>query len=442
MLLIFCNKITPRVKYIFKFIINEVCGFEFNLTCNESEYKNYTGPSFNYSNQVLKETEVHYPVSSLLLRNDIKSIYPAVESKNGAVTFLFPSENNGNLVFDPFAAAFYLISRYEEYLPFTPDKHDRFEAISSVNFSFGLLRRPLINEWAFDIQQQILTLYPSLFFFKKKFSTIISIDIDQAFAFKNRGILRNLLSFTRNLILLKKDWLKEQILVELFSKNDPFNTYSYLQKIQRSTGLSFIFFINVGKYSKYDKNLNINNLDYKKILKQLNDEALIGLHPSYYSSNIPKKLLKEKRNLEGVLNKTVLRSRQHYLKINLPKTYRNLLEAGIYEDYSMGYASHPGFRAGTCTPFFWFDLENNCETQLKVFPITFMEGTLAEDLGLSPIEALPIINELIEIVARYNGCFVPVWHNHTINDYYFWKGWKDVFEQMIEKVKTEEFERS
>jgi hypothetical protein len=56
-------------------------------------------------------------------------------------------------VFDLFAAAFYLVTRYEEYLPFIADRHNRFEASQSVLFKHGLLERPLINEWAEDLKQ-------------------------------------------------------------------------------------------------------------------------------------------------------------------------------------------------------------------------------------------------------------------------------------------------
>jgi hypothetical protein len=102
----------------------------------------------------------------------------------------------------------------------------------------------------------------------------------------------------------------------------------------------------------------------------------------------------------------------------------------------MGYATQPGFRAGTCTPFLWFDLVKNRVTNLKIYPVTFMEGTLGEDLGLSVNEAEEKIDALIKVVKQYKGCFICIWHNHTINDKYFWKGWKIVFEKTLGKLKS------
>ena len=125
------------------------------------------------------------------------------------------------------------------------------------------------------------------------------------------------------------------------------------------------------------------------------------------------------------------------MKINMPDTYQHLLSAGINEDYSMGYSTYPGFRAGTCTPFKWFDLSKNTVTQLKIYPITFMEGNFAEDLKMSPHDALKEMTELVDRVKKYNGSFLCIWHNQTVNDLFFWKGWKAVFEQMIEQIKDQ-----
>ena len=71
---------------------------------------------------------------------------------------------------------------------------------------------------------------------------------------------------------------------------------------------------------------------------------------------------KEKNRLEGITNMQTKRSRQHYLRFSLPETYQQLIDLEIEEDYSMGYASHVGFRASTCTPFYFYDLDFEIQT--------------------------------------------------------------------------------
>ena len=83
----------------------------------------------------------------------------------------------------------------------------------------------------------------------------------------------------------------------------------------------------------------------------------------------------EKQRLEHILGETVYHNRFHFLRFTLPQSYQQLLACGISDDYSMGYADQIGFRAGTCTPFYFYDLENEIQTTLKVHPLlTWMES--------------------------------------------------------------------
>jgi hypothetical protein len=91
-------------------------------------------------------------------------------------------------VFDLFAAAFYLVTRYEEYLPFIADRHNRFEASQSVLFKHGLLERPLINEWAEDLKQTFSKTHAGLRARTASYQYKITIDVDQAFAFKTEAL--------------------------------------------------------------------------------------------------------------------------------------------------------------------------------------------------------------------------------------------------------------
>ena len=98
------------------------------------------------------------------------------------------------------------------------------------------------------------------------------------------------------------------------------------------------------------------------LIKQLGNTSTIGIHPSYASNKNSKMIGIEKQRLEHILGKSVHHNRFHFLKFSLPKSYQQLLAYGISNDYSMGYADQIGFRAGTCTPFNFYDLENEVQT--------------------------------------------------------------------------------
>lgn len=100
----------------------------------------------------------------------------------------------------------------------------------------------------------------------------------------------------------------------------------------------------------------------------------------------------------------------------------------------MGFASHAGFRAGTCTPFMFYDLTLESETRLKVFPMIIMDGTLKDYMKLKPSEALEKIRSLIDTVKAVEGTFISLWHNDALTDSGPWEGWQDVYCGLIEYI--------
>jgi hypothetical protein len=121
----------------------------------------------------------------------------------------------------------------------------------------------------------------------------------------------------------------------------------------------------------------------------------------------------------------------------LPKTYRNLLKNDITNDFTMGYASQPGFRASICSPFYFYDIEKEVVSNLKVFPFVVMDATLLRYLKLKPEQAIEHIRKLVNEVKSVNGMFIFLWHNDSLCDTGEWRGWKIVYEEMIKMALPE-----
>jgi hypothetical protein len=173
------------------------------------------------------------------------------------------------------------------------------------------------------------------------------------------------------------------------------------------------------------------------LIKLLSDYADVGIHASYASNDTPDLLKKEVNRLSDVLNREITRSRQHFLRLEIPNTYHTLLNLDIHNDYSMGFASQPGFRAGTCDAFPFYDLEMEAETPLMIHPFVFMEGTLADYLRLTPEDGLNYIYRLIDEVKAVDGAFISLWHNESLGGQGRWEGWPEVYEKMIAYGLTE-----
>lgn len=238
------------------------------------------------------------------------------------------------------------------------------------------------------------------------------------------------------MILLKDYNLFKRLSTLLNIRRDPWDIYHELEQEIRTSKLDSIFFFLVADYSDKDKNISYSNKHLSSLIKEISSFSNIGIHPSFYSTENKEKLGIEKGRLEKILENIVSVSRQHYLKFKLPETYNNLAAEGIKEDYSMGFADMAGFRAGTCSPFYFYDLKNDNTTNLKVFPVASMDATFIYYYKQAPAECIKKIKTLIDIIKKHNGSFISIWHNNILSDTKEFKGWKEVHSEMIAYLKT------
>jgi len=140
---------------------------------------------------------------------------------------------------------------------------------------------------------------------------------------------------------------------------------------------------------------------------------------------------KQKHKLESLLRESVTLSRQHFLRMNIPSTYHAIVKAGIEKDYSMGYADRLGYRAGTSLPFFWFDLDHDCVTNLMIHPFQMMDVTFKNYLNLSPDRALEKAQTIIAHNKAVNGCTCLIWHNSSFYADEGWDGWEATYRKLL-----------
>lgn len=429
-LLIYTPQITQRVAYIFQLFFDSLIRTPYSITTDEAVFNAYTGPKLNYSVTSISDAKVHIVPGGLLTEKGIKAQTPEVFVWNNLKVFY--GTTSGSLPFDIFSASFYLVSRYEEYFPSKLDRHKRFQYKNCIAHKNNFLDEPLVNMWAEELKKIILKEYPAVVFSLNKYSFIPTIDIDTAYAHLGRNIFITAGAYLKALYTLDFKAILEKTLVLLRLKKDPYNTYHYQGAIFAKYHLFPIYFLLAGKRGHYDKNISPRSLRFKRLVKQLRLIGKIGIHPSYHSNKHIEIVEKEIKNVERYNSEKITCSRQHYLRLSLPETYRCLAKIGITDDYSMAYAPAVGFRASICTPFYFYDLRTESVLPVKVHSSSIMDGTLKEYLHLSPNRSIIIIKELIQKTKLLNGEFIPIWHNHSINDKGGWKDWKTIFETMME----------
>jgi hypothetical protein len=430
MVLIYSKENSPRLSYTAGLIFHDILGTEVAITHDPEVFKHSGDLKINYSDVSLGGGLLLKPSSFLFtLEIHLPEIQPV---SFGGETGFFETSPDSFLPFDPLASTFLLVSRMEEYLPGTRDHYGRFPAASSILHKYGLLEKPVVNRWAWLIAAGLEKKYGPSLFPGKKFTFLTTIDVDNAWAFRHKGIFRSAASAIRDLLQRNGTEFRRRFDVLSGKKNDPYDTYQYLNEIFKGNGEKVIFFFLMGDYARYDRQVSWKNKHFRKLISDIGLHFKVGIHPSYVSSRSvgAEQMMAEKIRLEKILLKRITRSRQHFLLLKFPDTYRKLLQAGIAEDYSMGFPEAPGFRAGICTPFFFYDLTTEKTTSLKIYPFQTMEITFLQYLGYKPEEAIDKIKILIEEVKSVGGTFCSIWHNESLSGEGKWKGYREVFEEM------------
>lgn len=430
-ILIYAEGISPRLKYSTNLVLHELLGLNVEITADQDEFISAVLPKICYNSRPLSPKECLIVPAGLINERGV-NIHQVNVIDFGGTKALFPVYSKEScLPFDIFSAAFFMVSRYEEYLPFIRDEHGRFSAFSSLANQKGFLQQPVVNIWARQLGEILKRNYPDLTIAENIFSFIPTIDIDAAWAFRHKGFYRSVGGFLKDIRALDKDGFKRRYRSLIKMEDDPFDTYQLMHSLHHKYGLSPIFFILFAGYDTFDKNTPVSNSWFLQLIKSLEDEGEVGIHPSYASNSIEGLLGKEVQGLSQVIHREVTSSRQHFLRLHLPDTYRNLIAQDITNDYTMGYAAQTGFRAGICQSFYWYDIEMEKATKLRVHPFALMDGTLRDYQNIEAPEAMTHIRPLIDSVKAVGGTFISLFHNESFSEWRRWKGWSKVYEDMF-----------
>lgn len=430
MLLIYLSRNPARCYYVFDLIFKYELGILYRVTTDISEFERHSEEKISYADS--RNSDAFFiKASPLLFETGIGKHEIEIVEKHQTNVFFANEEDD--LGFDIFSAVFYMVSRYEEYLTFSPDEFGRFKANESLAFQHKFLSKPVVNIWINIFKELLLKKFPSLKIKSHTFDAIFTYDIDVAYKFKGRSLGRVIGASLKDVATFRFRNIIDRKMVLLKFKKDPWDVYDDLREKISKNNLQSIFFFLLADKTKYDRNLDYKSSSMKSLVKEISAYSKVGIHPSFDSSDFPEKVSVEKKRLEGMTGQKILKSRQHFLRFRLSDTYNSLLEAGITEDYSMGFPEASGFRAGTCKPFYFYDLKNEKVTDLKIFPVTCMDATFVYYLKQSPERSLMEILNLLKEIKKVNGVFIPIFHNDHFGDN---QKWKMVHDKIIMQVKS------
>jgi hypothetical protein len=430
-ILVYCDHITPRHEFVFDFMLAGLIGSEFRLTRSDGEFAEYPGPKFCYSADP-RCSAPHFRPAGLLDETGIQAQNIRFLTWDG-ITVFFETDETASWPFDPFSLVFYLVSRYEEYLPFREDEHGRFTAGQSLAVKGGFLGEPVADILAAKLKALLEESFPGNQWPARPFRLQPTFDIDIAYAHLAKGPWRATAAWAK--LLLKADLRSaaERFQVLGGKKPDPFDNFDLHLQLADRFEKKIRYFVLAGDFGRYDRNTSFRHPRFRKLIRKLYSHAEIGIHPSYRSFLHPELLTREKERLEDITGGSVSISRFHFLRMKFPESYRILLDAGITDDFSMGYSQVNGFRAGTCSPFRFYDLPADKVTPLKIHPFVFMDSAMADHLKLSPEQGERDISAILDKIRTIGGDACGVWHNYALSDVEPYHGWRNTMIQILSK---------
>lgn len=427
----------PRLQYIIDWLMTERLGIAINVVHQASAIEECIG-LINYTNDaslpglwmppsgffdMTGVSEEGGRVANRIL-NQFLPVFSRVENPDDLIVI---AEQEG--LPDLFALAFFFLSRYEEYLPFKADAYGRFTPEQSLSGAKGLTGRAIVDEIVLLLRKVLAAKHPDMIRIPdSQFKVQSTIDLDQAWAYKHKEWR----AFAGR--LAARDWQGIVDLVKVWagSKSDPFDTFGYIKEVHGRNQLPCVVFIlAAAKRSELDKNHSVNLKFFRKLVSGIASWAETGVHPSAQSNSSDALLEKEIKTVAAMAARDIISSRQHFLLLYLPNTYRRLISHGILHDYSMGWADCPGYRAGTAFSFPWYDLQAEHKTELRIHPFQVMDVTLKNYLKLDASEAVSYVRHMLHYSQKMSHPFTIIWHNSSLDEDRAWKGWREVYESIL-----------
>lgn len=430
MLLVNLERPSLRARYIARHVFERMLGWPIEFTTSAEAFRASNGPKLSYGAMPI-EGAFHVPSSGALGTMEGGTHEPAYRG-TGADLVLFPVGDGS----DVFAACFYLLALIEEYGVDDTDAHDRPKTSRLLAVRQGAERIPLVDRWALRLAEDLRRRFPELPEPRRAYRHVLTVDVDNGLKYAGRSFKRALGASFKELVRGDVAGLRERWQVRRGAKADPYVRFADEFAACADDTDRVVAFILARGEDVFDHGADIDHPAYRELIKRLATFGEIGLHPSYGSSRTTVLVDAERHQLQHASSRAVHLSRQHFLRWRIPETLRHLNDTGFTEDHTLGFSDRIGFRAGTCTPFPWYDLEREQETALMLWPFAAMDSALSEKMGRTAEQALDGMKELANAVRAVDGTFVSVWHDRYLSGHKQFAPWPGVLRQLVQHARA------
>jgi len=376
---------------------------------------------FSQFDEIVKEPYIKFNSSNKKINkafriNDLPVLFPLSEVK---FFYRFDKENNLIFTHDLLKTAFYLLSGYQEFMPFKGDHLGRFTYDESIQKELNIAVNPIVNEY-FEIIKKAIKEFcerhnrdfkSKSFSGENDFSFLLTHDVDRVDKWTFMEVKRRLKMLIRSGFTKHWKYLFEAI-INFNSRENPYWNFEWMKSLEQKLGVNSIWFFLPQGHKQIDAYYSFNESRIQNLAKYFQDYGdEIALHGTFISRedfNTMQSNFEEVKKLSG---KPVSASRQHWLSFKYPTTFQIIEKLGLKNDSSWGFAEHCGWRNSYCLPFRPYDLENDRIMDIWELPLNAMDVTFFQYMDLSLSEAKQAFEEMIYTCKKYNGLFVLLWHN-------------------------------
>lgn len=432
MICIYTDKYTNRLKYVADHIFKRILGQSMNVVNKVEDLPTLSAcPLIVYSETLKVKGALHIVPNGLLFKKGVREYDITMNTWDGVKTFF--ATKGGDIPFDIFSASFYLLSRYEEYLPIKEnfDSKGCFISEKSLAYKEGFLETPLVDVWALKLEEKLNSLFPNYTSsIDRRFRFLPIISVNTPYRYRTYSILGNLLRLGKKVV--ERDWseLKKQLRVLLRIDQDPYCNVEKIVELHNRNSLRPLFAFRISNKKWYKRPVYFAYSTYKKVLCR---NYQIALCISGVASNSVSQLKLEQKILSRIFRTRIVIGTSSLSEYVVPKFYRNLSNSKIKEDFSMSYPDRIGFRASTCTPFRVYDLNREEYYRIDVHSVPFTVWSVKR-MGLNKEEIVKAATSMAKTVKSLKGEFIIASHNDNFVDSSMLKGWASTYEYVIRYV--------
>ena len=330
---------------MFRQLFVRILEIPISFTSSLDAFVAFSGPKFSYAPHPLGQ-EFHVYASGFLTEQGI-SYQELKKGEWRGLQVLFAHNNSSRIPFDIFAASFYCLSRYEEYLPHLKDEDNRYPAVASWLTSADCLETPLVDAWAAAFLKELQREFPDLTLSEKEIDSPIRpfFTITSPFKYLYKPSLTKLGQWLQSVWHLNLWDALEQCLVELRLLRDPFDTYDQMIPVLSKGKVKPAFYFLFAQKPYEGIATAIYNTKLQALIKGVSDDFPVSVLLSHHAQQGAEELAYELNNVKQLIHRPILRARFHRGIGTLAEGYAKLLEQEVHHDMSMAYEEEIGYRA-------------------------------------------------------------------------------------------------